>query len=779
MGYIQKDSVAYVSAKLTDYGRRQLAVGKLNFSYWGFGDSEMDYGSFNNTYSWATTTDLGSMGVLRPSDNPSGVRYPLLRVAGNTGSTYSSVNSINLNETIINNQAITRGWFTGTTSDAINFPERKYNYFLRTGTTYTKAVGSFDLSAVRRIGNYTKNDDGTYGGGGKFGAITDVSINGVEPVAGDFVLIKPNEFGIDPTADGDPGEIGSDNPIPYLWYRITEVEGSTTLAANSLLISVDREIPNFTGSTTTQYRNSQMFFYDGSDPINTYYGTGTTIPYWNELSLTFDSNCDVSVDDVKVWNMNIPWTQAVAGLSASTHGDHATFGSTGYTGTKEYLGYTVPGDSEGYGGIIDDYRQKSIAVLHYSNNAISNFYGEGFYWANDGTNNFELTMPTVMYHNTGNTSIGLLITGETRTTPRTIRSTYNSGSEVDYYQLHTSGNSTTTPTSIGRVFPELKMAVIDDEEVVAALSYKSNRNWTLPQLTSKYVTTSGSTSLMNTGDQLWVTYQFTTSSGYTTGLHCNKYTFLSEDGNSDSGGCDGANKNVSVSFPSGSLPFMRRGGIGSTLGTPESDTDVNSKFIGWDATGFDLLVQKTLNNTPPTSNGWRRIPVRETSGGVSIWNTHNGVNYVDYEVLYNGEFTITNEYYVETGESPDGGNYSLNDWLLTPTITQMTTSPNIPGGNGNTTLTFGDERFFFGNVDTNIKATVFRTTFSFTAGPSEFNSSQNPTFGTGSAVPSHNVRIGEVAVYDTNYKEVIIGKISNPIEKTFGSNFTLVMGLDF
>ena len=69
--------------------------------------------------------------------------------------------------------------------------------------------------------------------------------------------------------------------------------------------------------------------------------------------------------------------------------------------------------------------------------------------------------------------------------------------------------------------------------------------------------------------------------------------------------------------------------------------------------------------------------------------------------------------------------------------------------------------------------------FSLAAGPSEFNTSQNPTFGTGNATPGHNVRISEVCVYDSNYNEVIIGKISNPIEKTFGSQFTLVMGLDF
>ena len=396
-------------------------------------------------------------------------------------------------------------------------------------------------------------------------------------------------------------------------------------------------------------------------------------------------------------------------------------------------------------------------------------------------------MPTVMYNYTGNTTIGLLLTGETRTTPRKMTSTYNSNSEVEYYQLHTSGGTSgiatpsyTGPTSVGKIFPELKIAVIDNEEIVAALSYKSNRNWTLPSLDASYYTPSGSTSLMSSGDQLWISYLFTSTSGYTTGLHCNKYSFLSEN-STNCTDCDGNGKNVKVSFPYGSLPFMRRGGISSTLGTPGSNTDATTKFIGWDATSFDILVQKVQNNQQPDPTAWRRIPVSVNSVGTSIYNTHNGKNWVDYEVLYNSEFIITNEYYDPTTGTyaPDGGNYSLNDWISMPTLTELTTAPNIPGGNGNTTLTFGDERFFFGNVDTNIKATVFRSTFSFTAGSGEFNTSQNPTFATGAAVPSHNVRVAEVAVYDSNYKEVIMGKISNPIEKSFGDQFTLVMGLDF
>src|SRR5574343_94982 len=33
---------------------------------------------------------------------------------------------------------------------------------------------------------------------------------------------------------------------------------------------------------------------------------------------------------------------------------------------------------------------------------------------------------------------------------------------------------------VGKVFPDYKMVIIDDDEIIAAMSYKSNRNWTLP-----------------------------------------------------------------------------------------------------------------------------------------------------------------------------------------------------------------------------------------------------------------------------------------------------------
>ena len=43
MSYIINNSDPFISIKLTDVGRQQLAKGALNFSFWAIGDSEINY----------------------------------------------------------------------------------------------------------------------------------------------------------------------------------------------------------------------------------------------------------------------------------------------------------------------------------------------------------------------------------------------------------------------------------------------------------------------------------------------------------------------------------------------------------------------------------------------------------------------------------------------------------------------------------------------------------------------------------------------------------------
>ncbi len=105
MSYIIKKSEPLVNVKLTNNGRRNLAEGTLNFTYFGLGDSEMNY----------TTDDTPSVNILRPSDNATAMNYPVSPDGLNEVTPITIVNAIP-NE--IYTSAIERGFFdyTGTTT---------------------------------------------------------------------------------------------------------------------------------------------------------------------------------------------------------------------------------------------------------------------------------------------------------------------------------------------------------------------------------------------------------------------------------------------------------------------------------------------------------------------------------------------------------------------------------------------------------------------------------------------------------------------------------------
>ena len=69
------------------------------------------------------------------------------------------------------------------------------------------------------------------------------------------------------------------------------------------------------------------------------YDSITPGPHWNTDVINFESVCDVDQFDVKIWNMNIPWTENPAGLNQGVNVGYQNFGSINYVGTKEYLGY--------------------------------------------------------------------------------------------------------------------------------------------------------------------------------------------------------------------------------------------------------------------------------------------------------------------------------------------------------------------------------------------------------------------------------------------------------
>ena len=89
-------------------------------------------------------------------------------------------------------------------------------------------------------------------------------------------------------------------------------------------------------------------------------------------------------------------------------------------------------------------------------------------------------------------------------------------------------------------------------------------------------------------------------------------------------------------------------------------------------------------------------------------------------------------------------------------------------------LCFGDEVYFFGNVETEIEADVFTTDLSINLALGEFNSTTNPTWDGISSVA-----ISEVGIYDENKNLVAVGKLNNPIIKDSTISRTISFAIDF
>jgi hypothetical protein len=106
---------------------------------------------------------------------------------------------------------------------------------------------------------------------------------------------------------------------------------------------------------------------------------------------------------------------------------------------------------------------------------------------------------------------------------------------IRYYHLWDDNpNIDGTPNRVGKVFPDAKIIIIDDEELIAAMSYKSNRNWTLPAPRLSLITpnTCGTDNnsvvgiLTGESETLYVTYRLTNTSIFTNSLHNNYYSSI-------------------------------------------------------------------------------------------------------------------------------------------------------------------------------------------------------------------------------------------------------------
>lgn len=777
MAYILKNTAAQINVKFTDAGRKKISEGQLNISLFQVGDSEVCY----SCYESMTDDKFLGLNILRPKDNAQNtglpfetnkmhVKYPIPIDTHYTANTYGPVLPAPVVEEIFN-LASPRGFFTASTTP------------FTANTTSTHMLGLWETS----VSGLT--------GGTMFVLNTGTCTSQYyAPLSGDIITVKFSN----PYQNQHSCSTIEDTVIgctPYLTYRVI-TGGTSATTASTLVVYVDRDIPDFSffSGTSSSILKCWVYVYPQGDMLN-YYGYDTPIPYWDPGSLSFDSNCDLSNKDVAVWNMNIPWTETVAGTPSSGYELKEEYGSTGYCGTKEYLGYqTSTGtiDSNPDGTFIYDSfgilkkiiaeDQKCISIIHYTNETISNFYGEKFGMKYEGdtvndigaAKNFKIHLPTLMWHkkiaagsNTSGSGTGTGIGDETKIgqtfyadvlnpftqnygeflNKETLGSVVNEDMNdpgIRYFNLYDDNfrSADSKPSRVGRVFPDLQIITIDDEELSAAMSYKSNRNWTLPMPSVKLIPAGtncdGPISISglfdNTNDTLWITYLLESNSGYTTGLHCNYYVKVD---NSPNDPC-AVNYAVDASIQFGTeFPYLRP----YTL----------SGGTGFQADKLYILAQLT-NGVRPDPSQWKLIDVTSQIQGHTVGTPINA----------SGLTNSCSTFYVTAANYGTASTYNLSTYI------------NIPVAGDDTNLQFGDEYYLYGNLETSIMATIYEMQYQVSLASNQYgsqstlNSSLNPTYVLDSNNQYPDVRITEIGLFDQDKELMAIGKLRSPVDRGSG-----------
>jgi hypothetical protein len=677
VSYIDKNSNIVVSARLTDKGRELLANGALTFNTFKLGDSEIDYTTLGPTY------DITLNNVLRAKANQPDMKTFLLPTTTSTpNQAFMGITQLTALELVTTTQAPELGFFETSTAST--------EYTAYTSTNYVLQADSIiPLSGLTGCTNVVPViQSASYG------------VNTYEPSIGDFMLVKMsnNQLAL-PQTDG---VIDENVPVPYLWFRVQDKSG--TLSANTLNVTLDRNFPYYPG-------------YVGSNHCwAAFYPTGNTFSTGGIYSAG------------TVWNMNNVWSYPIAGADdgLGTYETFNNYGSENYIGSKEYFGYT----SEITSNCEDE---KSIAIIHYTNvqtcnNQSENVYGQRFYIDTTVPSAPKIKMPTLMWHGRVFSGSGTADKiGESFSGTGVEKYVTLSGvsTEVRYYDLvDSSGNN-----FVGRVFPDHEVFTVDNQELVAALSYKSNRNWTLP--TMDYGLFTSANGLIGQTQDLYVSYMFENTSACTTSLHAQNYTCVVV---SEEECPDNAKKDVQLTFPTSSLPYMMVSG-----GT------------GFQADKFYIITQRVTTGNKPTSDGWFIMDYTNQINGHTTGTTINPIN------LENTTFTINNTMYISGSTLFDLHNYI-----------------NIPTTSETNLLQFGDENFFFGNIEAAGSVRKWRTKFNIVVPPTMFNTTTNPTW----LNSAQNVHISEVGIYSTGGDLVAIGKMNLPIEKNNTTTVIIEIAFD-
>lgn len=490
-------------------------------------------------------------------------------------------------------------------------------------------------------------------------------------------------------------------------YTPTGVPDFSLVGATDLilLVDVDRWII---------YYNSQIVFETvaPSEPTPDLATGWTAGFYGGDPTPTFELRSEST--GARIWDMHIVRTINEIGSTGATTG-YTTYGSIAYNGTKHVLGFDA--DQRAVGFIFRDDPTLDIDEAERLQLSSTTLYA-----------------PTLLWHRKPEYQPGQGTRGGHTFTDRKSLLYYDSVAQLPYSRLMdgTDGGA----IEVGRVYHDLRMVAITDPELLNAMSYKSNRNWTMPplKLSLEEVYEAGDTGLCKSNKTYLATYvmqadaaySFSASFSYRKFIHCGHITRID--------GIDGGPYALVARLANSHFPYMRTA----------DRLDVFSG-TGWNANDFYILI-KEMDKTEfsgmskVSHSGWKRL----TTGG-EYSNQHSEVT-ISPSGLTSYQFTITQ------GDYNSAAAYTLDS---------------INGDGFDRTfsgLSYGDESFFFGNVEYDLNKDPEKVSIKFALMPNDFNSTQNTSFGE----DNEDTYVTGIYILDDLDRVVATAKPSSPVKKNYG-----------
>lgn len=404
----------------------------VNIKLTSAGREKLSQGNFNVTYFSLGDSEMdykfynknkidpNTSNVLLPVDNLKEIRYKIKRSYNDTSYLYPVDPSLTKNE--IYNE-INMGFFVG--NDIYNM---SLNTEFNRLKEFNLKIDISQLSTNTNIVSVIKDNDYIQG-------------QGVE--IGDYLLVSWEN----PYVSGKTENIIEGNVYtPYIFYKIESISGS--IAGNNLQLTLDRNLPNFGSGLSGNTYYSYCYIYPKYDSILEYYGTEYLSDYWTFTDNNYIENSYEVNNKVHIWNFTLFYPENYIGI---TNSDKLPNNLYSYK-YKSFLNYISANNVDLVYGII-----------HYTNSLPDNNTGEGFY-----ENSAELLLPTIMWHKNTDNKIGVKFVCE-----QNINTVQETG--LRYYNLIDSNKYI-----VGKCFPDLKIFLIEDQELVKVMTFKSNRNWTLP-----------------------------------------------------------------------------------------------------------------------------------------------------------------------------------------------------------------------------------------------------------------------------------------------------------